>query len=362
MKYYIIAGEASGDLHGANLMKALKIEDLNASFSFWGGDNMLKEGIDLRKHIRETSFMGFLEVLKNLFSIIRLFSFAKKDIAQCQPDCVILIDYPGFNLRLAKWLYNKNIRTIYYISPQVWAWKKKRIFQLDKYCDKVITVLPFEKEFFKAYGIDVDYVGHPLLDEIKIDKTHQTPLNNHIAILPGSRLQEIKKMLPTMLEGALLIEGSKLLLGLAPSIDEKVYYDITNKYPEHSKRISHLKKDTYGLLRKSEMAIVASGTATLEAAIIGTPQVVCYKGNLVSYYIAKKLVKLKYISLVNLIMDKPVVPELIQDQFTVNNISQELLKVRTGATKIKGDYLAMRKKLGDAGASQKAAQLIVNSF
>lgn len=362
MKYYIIAGEASGDLHGANLIKALKGEDSNASFSFWGGDKMIKEGNDIRKHIRDTSFMGFVEVIKNIFSIIKLFSFAKKDIIECNPDCVILIDYPGFNLKLAKWLYKQKIKTIYYISPQVWAWKKKRVFLLDKFCDKIITILPFEQDFYKAFGIDVDYVGHPLLDESQIDKTDPTPNENNIAILPGSRLQEIQKMLPTMIEGALLIEDSKVLIGHAPSVDEKVYFAITKSFAPYSKRIAHVKKDTYGLLRKSELAIVASGTATLETAIIGTPQVVCYKGNLISYHIAKKLVKLKYISLVNLIMNKSVVPELIQDQFTTKNIYHELTTIKANSEDIKNAYLELKNKLGGSGASQRAAHLIFNSF
>ena len=358
MKYYIIAGEASGDVHGANLIQAIKTLDLTSHFRCWGGEKMQLASGDLVVHYKETSFMGFVEVVKHLPSIFRLFKKAKKDIEQYAPDVVILIDYPGFNLRLAQWLKRKGIKTIYYISPQVWAWKKNRVFKMDKLCDEIIVILPFEQKFFNNFGIQVHYVGHPLLDEIKTINTPDTQ-DPYIAILPGSREQEVINHLKIMVEGASTLKGFKIVISKMKSLDQSVYKNILSEITGSTDVILS-ESDPYHILKGASAAIVTSGTATLETAIIRVPQVVCYKGNRLSYWLARKLVKVPFISLVNLIVEKEIIPELIQEEFTPINVSRELNSILSRVASIKEEYNKLTAMLGQKGASQRAAAIIVN--
>lgn len=362
MKYYLIAGEASGDLHGSNLMKQLKASDPHAEFRFWGGDKMKAVGGEMAEHYRNTAFMGFLEVIKNLRAIFNFISTCKKDIAQFQPDVIILIDYPGFNLRIAKWAKQKNYKIVYYITPQVWAWHKSRVHDLGKYTDKLLVILPFEAAFFDKYGYTSTFVGHPLLDAIhqfKPDPTFKSRYNINndvIALLPGSRKQEIKLILPVMLRAIHHLKTSILLAG-APSISDELYMDILRQEKMESK-VTLVRNETYDLLSIATMALVGSGTATLETALFKVPQIVCYKGSAFSYAIAKRLVNIKYISLVNLIAVKEVVKELIQDALTPENINEALEIIVKNRPKIIADYDDLVKKLGSIGASERAANEI----
>ena len=312
MKYYIIAGEASGDLHGSNLITELKKLDTDADFQGWGGDKMQSAGVNLGKHYRDLAFMGFTEVVKNLPTIFKNLQFCKQDILNYQPDVLILIDYPGFNLRIAKWAKQNNFFVIYYISPQVWAWKESRVKDIKKYIDKMLVILPFEKEFYKKWDYDVVYVGHPLVEvvesfKLKNESESESQSSNIIALLPGSRKQEIQRKLPVMLQTAAHFPEYNFVVAKAPGIEENFY----NTFLSSHKNVTTVVNQTYSLLSKAKAALVTSGTATLETALFGVPEIVCYKGSSISYYIAKKLIKLKYISLVNLIMNKEVVKELI---------------------------------------------------
>jgi lipid-A-disaccharide synthase len=370
-KIYIIAGEASGDLHGSNLVKALKTENQNLSLRFWGGDLMEKEIGKPVKHIKELAFMGFVEVLLNLKTILRNIKFCKEDIATFKPDALILIDYPGFNLRIAEWAKGQNIPVHYYISPQVWAWKQSRVHKIKRFVDKMYTILPFEKEFYQKFDYEVEYVGHPLLDAIENFK--QTPLSlenfriKHqlsskpiIAILPGSRKQEIKAKLPIMLEALKDYQQYEILIAGAPSLEEEFYKPFLTQ--AHIKIIHGA---TYNILNFAEAAIVTSGTATLETALFNVPEVVCYKASNISYQIAKRLIKIKYISLVNLIMDQEVVKELIQNECNPTQIRQEFDLIREGGAKrqqMLQQYELLRKKLGEGGASKKIAQSLLKTI
>lgn len=366
MKYYIIAGEASGDLHGSNLMKALYEEDPQAEIRFWGGDLMQKQGGTLVKHYRELAFMGFIEVVFNLKTILSNITFCKKDITAFQPDVLIFIDYPGFNMRIAKWAKALNYKTHYYISPQIWAWKENRIKAIKQDVDKMFVILPFEKSFYEdKHHFPVDFVGHPLIDAIQ----NQPPFDeavfrkeNHlsekpiIAVLPGSRQQEITKMLSVMLSVVDDFQEYEFVIAGAPSQDFEFYQQfITNK------NIKFISNKTYDLLRSSAAALVTSGTATLETALFKVPEVVCYKGSTISYQIAKRIITLKYISLVNLIMDQEVVTELIQSDCTTKRIKEELHKLLEPAyrEKLLKNYDILEQKLGGVGASKKTAKLIV---
>src|SRR5687767_4055579 len=353
MKYYIIAGEASGDLHGSNLIKELKKLDTSATIRCWGGDKMQEAGGELVKHYRDLAFMGFWEVLKNIFTILRNLEFCKKDIEQFQPDTLILIDYPGFNLRIAKWAKKKGFHIIYYISPQVWAWKENRVKMMKQTIDKMIVILPFEKNYFKnKWNWEVEYVGHPLVEVVN---SQQSIVNNHkisdrpiIALLPGSRKQEILKKLPVMLEVSKSFPGYQFVVAKAPGLDGSFYDDLLKEYSN----VSYVADQTYNLLSQSKAALVTSGTATLETALFGVPEVVCYKGSYISYQIGKRLVKVKYISLVNLIMDKPVVKELIQNDMTAENLKKELQQLLTDENRIaaiKKDYTALKELLSQGG-------------
>lgn len=361
MKYYIIAGEASGDLHGSNLIKQIKAIDKQPHVRCWGGDLMQQAGAELVKHYRNLAFMGFLEVIKNLRTILENIAFCKKDIATFQPDILVLIDYPGFNMRIAKWAKKNGIKVVYYISPQVWAWKQNRAHALKRDVNRMLCILPFETDFYKKFNWQVDFVGHPLIDAIAMfDHGDELPLTFEkpvIALLPGSRTQEIEMKLPVMLEATKLFEDYQVVVAGAPSREITFYEKFTRNYPN----ALVVTGQTYNLLKVAQLACVTSGTATLETALFGVPQVVCYKGGNISYQIAKKLIKVKYISLVNLVMDKPVVKELIQHDMNAEKLNKELqLLIQEERRKaVLSDYSALREKLGGAGASQRAAQIVV---
>lgn len=362
MKYYLIAGEASGDLHGSNLLKEIKLLDKHAEFRAWGGDLMAEQGADIQKHYRELAFMGFTEVILNLRTILGNLKKCEDDVVEWNPDVVILIDYPGFNLRLAKALKENGLKIFYYISPQVWAWKESRVKKIKEYVDKMYVILPFEKEFYQKHQYEVEFVGHPLLDAIndlpELDESgfKQNHSLSHlpiIVLLPGSRKQEIKKMLPLMIAAGKKFENYQLVIAGAPS-QNKAFYDEVMK----ADKVPVLFNETYNLMRLASVGLVTSGTATLEAALLDLPQVVCYKGGTISYLIARSLVNIKYISLVNLIMNREVVKELIQDDMTINKMEFELNKIlpgELGNKQLKTNYSLLREKLGGSGASEHTA-------
>jgi lipid-A-disaccharide synthase len=369
LKMYVIAGEASGDLHGSNLIKALKQEESSIEFRCWGGDKMKEEGATVVKHIRDLAFMGFIEVVSNLRTIMKNIRFCKEDILSFKPDVLVLIDYPGFNLRIAEWAKENGIKVVYYISPQVWAWKQSRVHKIKKCVDKMFVILPFEKEFYARFDYPVEYVGHPLLDaietyketardpeEFKGDIGSEKPI---IAVLPGSRKQEVSVKLPIMLDALQSFKGYEVVVAGAPSLDPSFYSAITPK----GVRIIYGR--TYDLLAAAEAAVVTSGTATLETALIGVPEVVCYKGSRVSYHIAKRLIKIRFISLVNLIMDREVVKELIQHDCNPTAIKTELEKILVGGQnrdRMLSDYEELKAKLGSGGASRKVAQSLLKTI
>ncbi len=367
MKYYIISGEASGDLHGSNLMKAIIEKDEKAEIRFWGGDLMQEVGGVMVKHYKELAFMGFAEVVMNLRTIYKNINLCKKDILNFKPDVLVLIDYPGFNMRIAKFAKKEKIKVHYYISPQIWAWKENRIKQIKRDVDEMSVILPFEKDFYEQkHHFPVHFVGHPLIDAIsnrkQVDeetfkKEHDLSNKPIIALLPGSRKQEIKKMLSIMLKMPDKFKDYQFVIAGAPSQDFKFYKQFIDK--ENVKFISN---KTYDLLSISYAAIVTSGTATLETALFKVPEIVCYKTSWISYQIGKRLVNLKFISLVNLIMGKEVVKELIQNEFNEKNLEKELHKILDGYQRalIFLNYFDLEKKLGGKGASKNVAELIVN--
>lgn len=381
MKYYIIAGEASGDLHGSNLITELRKQDPQADIRCWGGDLMAAAGATVVKHYKDLAIMGFAEVLMNLRTIFRNLDFAKKDILAFNPDALIFIDYPGMNMRIAKWarsLPSPTFKLIYYISPQVWAWKEGRVKQIRTNIDKMLVILPFEKAFYKKWDYEVEYVGHPLVEVIdKVRASAATsphtqtqaghPPQAHpaqfskpvIALLPGSRKQEILKKLPIMLQVSAAFPDYQFVVAQAPGLDEAFYQDILSPYPH----VAAVRNQTYSLLLTARAACVTSGTATLETALFGIPEVVCYKGSPISYQIARRLIKVKYISLVNLIMDKPVVHELIQDELTPENLRRELddlLHNPQRQKQLSADYRQLHEILSQGGhASANAAHSIL---
>ena len=369
MKYYIIAGEASGDLHGSNLIKALKKTDANAEFRAWGGDMMQRAGADIVKHYRNLAFMGFVEVVMNLRTILNNLSFCKKDILNYKPDALILIDYPGFNLRIAKWAKKQGIKIIYYISPQVWAWKENRVKTIKQCVDKMLVILPFEKDFYKKWNYEVTYVGHPLV-EVVDNYSKTTGQQNNVlpsiqkpivALLPGSRKQEILKKLPIMLDVSKEFPAYQFVVAKAPGQEDSFYNKILSQYPD----VKAVGGKTYDLLLHAKAALVTSGTATLETALFGLPEVVCYKGSPISYEIAKRVIKIKYISLVNLIMDKPVVKELIQHELTVKNATKELNDILNSPERIQQlntDYRQLHEILSAGGHASDNAAKAINSF
>ncbi len=368
MKYYVIAGEASGDLHAGNLIEGLSALDKQADFRAWGGDLMAAAGATLVKHYRDLAFMGFIEVVANLRTILNNISFCKQDIALYQPDVLVLVDYPGFNMRIAEWARRQNMKVVYYISPQIWAWKQKRGFKLKRDVDLMLCILPFEQAFYKKFDMEVSYVGHPLLDAIEnrpdFDPSERKqnlgldadkPL---LLLLPGSRKQEIKSMLPVMLKASGEIHTHQLAIAGAPSQTTAFYQELVG-----GRGVPVLFGETYNLLEVADVAMVTSGTATLETALFKVPEVVCYKGNWISYSIARQLVKVPYISLVNLIADKEVVKELIQGEMNAPQLAGEVKKLigKESAARrhLLEDYEALARKLGGGGASMRAAKEIM---
>jgi lipid-A-disaccharide synthase len=397
MKYYIIAGEASGDLHGSNLIRELKKLDAGADFRCWGGDLMQAAGATVVKHYKDLAFMGFVEVVSNLHTIFRNLRFCKEDILGYQPDALILVDYPGFNLRIAKWAHEvrggdaavgrgkhalRGMRIIYYISPQIWAWKESRVKQIKKNVDKMLVILPFEKDFYKKWGYAVEYVGHPLVEVVESYKLQAASYKlgldvgeelasggesaalvksgSIVALLPGSRKQEILKKLPIMLAVTNYFPDCHFVVAKAPGLEDDFYNALLAGYPN----VSSVVNQTYSLLARACAACVTSGTATLETALFGVPEVVCYKGSAVSYQIARRLIKVKYISLVNLIMDKEVVKELIQDELGPENLRKELERLLHDPGRqrqIREDYTRLKELLSLGGhASANAAHVIVD--
>lgn len=362
MKYYLIAGEASGDLHASNLMKAIKKNDANAEFRGFGGERMQGQGLELIKHYKELAFIGFWEVLKHLRTILKNIKLCKQDILDFQPEAVILVDYPGFNLRIASFLKEKGIKVIYYISPQVWAWHASRVKKIQKVVDKMLVILPFEKEFYAEWGMEVDFVGHPLLDALE-----QFPFNENIrqendldekpviALLPGSRTGEIQSMLPVFISIAQKYTQYQFVIAGLSQHGESFYRNIIGSVP-----LKIVIDETYSLLNIADAAIVTSGTATLETALLGVPQVVAYKGGWINYLIGRYVVNVDYISLVNIVMNEPVLKELIQQELNEENLSKafEELMFDTSGTRFAEKYEILREKLGGKGASERAAEII----
>ena len=366
-RYYVIAGESSGDLHGANLMKSLRQQDPDAVFRFWGGDRMSALAGQPVKHIRELAFMGFLEVLLNLRTIMHNIRLCKDDLVKFNPDVLILIDYPGFNLRIAEFARRQRIKVVYYISPQIWAWKQNRIKKIKKTVDKMLVILPFEKDFYASLGMEVEFVGHPLLDEVlpiresadysTFVRKNQLPEKPVVALLPGSRKQEVSRMLKDMMAVAAHFPRHQFVVAGVSGLGKDFYQQLT-----HSANTAVVFDQTYSLLANSNAALVASGTATLETALFDVPQVVCYTANPISYAIARRLVKIKYISLVNLIMDRPVLKELIQKDFNGQSLKDELTRLlddQAYRNAMHGAYRELENVLGGQGASDKAAALAV---
>jgi len=371
MKYYIISGEASGDLHGSNLIKELVKRDAEAKIRAWGGDLMEAAGAEVVKHYRDLAFMGFAEVIANLRTILKNFKTCKDDILSFKPDVVILIDYPGFNLRMAEFAYKEGIKVFYYISPQIWAWKQNRVKKIQAFVDEMYVILPFEKDFYAKFDVDVHFVGHPLIDAVdqfkeKLPSRKQFNQEQGIidkplvVLMPGSRKQEISKMLPLMLELSKKHHEYQFVVAGAPGQDPAFYRQFLK-----GSEVKILFGKTYELLSYAHSAIVTSGTATLETAIFQVPQVVCYRGGYLSYIIAKNLVKIDYISLVNLVMDREVVKELIQNDLNEKNLELEFSKIAKEGeerSKLLSDYGALLKKLGGSGASALTAELMLKSL
>jgi len=366
MKYFIIAGEASGDLHASNLIKALRMEDSEADFRFWGGDKMQEAAQQTPlKHMRELAFMGFVEVVQNLNSILKNIKLCKQQILEFKPDVLILVDYPGFNLKIAKFAHSEGFKVFYYISPKVWAWKKKRVYIIKENVDQMFCILPFELDFYQSYDVAVNYIGNPLMDAIakfQKDKNLQTTDNKDtqpiIALLPGSREQELRRILPDMLQMVAEFPNYQFVLAATHSLPESIYKELIGEMP-----VRLVFDKTYEVLSQSEVALVTSGTATLETALLNIPQVVCYKANAASYTIAKNLVNIKFISLVNLIMDREIVKELIQNDLNKTLLKEELTAIIKGGgkrEKMLSDYAEMKKRVGGAGASGRAAKLMVD--
>lgn len=366
MKYYLVAGEASGDLHGANLMKAILEEDSQAEFRYFGGDKMEAVGGALVKHYADMAFMGFTEVLLNLRTILKNMKACKADILAYQPDVLVLIDFPGFNLKIAAFAKQHGIKVCYYISPKVWAWNQKRVLKIKKVVDKMFCILPFEVDFYKKWGMEVDYVGNPLLDELAAFVPDPSFRNRHalenkmvVALLPGSRKQEIERLLPAMMGIVERFPEAHFVVAGAPGFDPEYYAPFITR-----DNVALVFGDTYNLLHIARAAVVASGTATLETALFNVPQVVVYKGGAISVGIARMLVNIKFISLVNLIMDKAVVKELIQEECTAEHLFsylEPLLQENSPArSAMLADYEILSEKMGTAGASKRTAKIITS--
>lgn len=360
MKLFFVAGEKSGDLHGGNLIKALKAKNNPLEIEAWGGDNMQNEGAVLKNHYRNMAFMGIWEVIKNLPTIFQNLKKCKEDILKFAPDAVVLIDYAGFNLKIAEYCKQKGIKVIYYISPKVWAWNTKRALKIKRLVDHMLVIFPFEVDFYKKFGYHVDYVGNPIMDEIDRFEPNPEFLTHYqlsqkpiIALLAGSRLQEVKKSLPVMASLSSYFPEYQFVISGVDNL-EKSIYDNYN--------LPIIFNDTYNLLKYSEAALVTSGTATLETALLQTPQIVCYKTSYLTYKIGMMLIKVKFASLVNLIMGREIVKELIQQNFSLKYIKLELENILKGGAKREYqliDYKELKHKVGGRGASERAADLII---
>jgi lipid-A-disaccharide synthase len=368
-RLYIIAGEASGDLHGGNLVRELfrcaKGDGTELEVRAWGGDRMAAAGAEVVKHYRDLAFMGFTQVIFNLRTILRNIDTCKQDIAAFEPDALVLIDYPGFNLRIAEWAHERGIPVHYYISPQVWAWKKGRVHTIKKVVDRMYVILPFEKDWYARYGMEVEFVGHPLLDAIEQEgRTPLEPLPGAdarpvVALLPGSRRQEIARMLPLMTAISRRFPHYRFVLAAAPSVPDEVYSDLIGTEP-----ITVVKGRSYDVLRTARAGLVTSGTATLETALFGVPEAVCYSGGALNVWIARRLVDIKFISLVNLIMDREVVRELIQSDLSVARLERELQQLMADGPyrdRMIKDLSELQEKLGGPGASATVATAVWKS-
>lgn len=371
MKYFIIAGEKSGDLHGSNLIRELHRTDPDATIFCRGGDLMQKAGAHLLMHFKNISFMGFVSVIRNLPVIARNFAECKKQILDIRPDVIILIDYPGFNLRIAEFAKKAGFRVFYYISPKIWAWREGRVKKIKKYVDRIYIIFPFEAEFYRKHGIEAHYFGNPLVDEIEKQTSRISELKEKesingidnrpvIALLAGSRKHEVKLILPRMLEVVRHFPGYQFVIAGVDTLPETLYSDITGELP-----VRLVVDRTYELLSISTAALVTSGTATLETALMNVPQVVCYKGDFISMLIAWFVIRVDFISLVNLIMGKEVVRELVQYSLNEKNLIKELSSILPGSAgreKMLADYAVLRERLGKPGASSKVAEDIVRSL
>ena len=370
MNYYVIAGEPSGDLHGSNLLKSIKQVDANAHFRCWGGDLMRAQGGEIVKHYKELAFMGFIEVILNLKTILKNIAFCKEDILAHKPDALILIDYPGFNLRIAKWAKQQGIRVFYYISPTIWAWKENRIKTVKDCVERMYVILPFEKKFYADRGVEVDYFGHPLVDVLKLEekkiisredflKKYNLSEKPIIALLPGSRAQEVKHILPVMMQVIKHFPDYQFVVSAIPSLPKSAYEEPTKGFP-----VTIITNDTYSIMHHAYVGLIKSGTSSLEAALFKLPHIVCYLGNGASFYIAKKLVgsRLQYVSLVNIIPNKEVLKELLQQDFTVPKIVEELRMLLTDKKRyeILNDYNLLISMLQDENISLKIANSIYN--
>ena len=367
MKYYIIAGERSGDLHGSNLIKGIRKHDSDAQIRAWGGDMMQNTGAEIVKHYHEMAFMGFFEVIKNLPTILGFLSFCKKDIKNFQPDVVILIDYAGFNMRVAKFAKLNGFKTFYYISPKVWAWNQSRALKIKQFVDKMFVIFPFEKDFFKKYDYEVEYVGNPLFDAIadftpkedfrKSARLGQKPI---IALLPGSRKQEVETMLPLMMSQVYEFPDYQFVIGAVSNLPKELYARWQSIFP-----VKIVMDDAYNLLSVADAALVTSGTATLETALFNIPQVVCYRGGWAAYQVYKRVIRVPFVSLVNLIAGHEAVKELLQYDLTKENLTEELTKITTNQTTRQNQleaYSEIRKILGEKGASERAGKLMVKEL
>lgn len=359
MKLYIVTGESSGDIHAANLVRELKSYDSNIRIRAWGGERLLAEGVDLASNITATAIMGIWDVVKNLNTIRKNLMYCKRDILEYKPDAIILVDYPGFNLKIAKFAKVHNIKVFYYISPKVWAWNKARAYKIKRYVNELLVIFPFEVDFYEKIGVKVTYVGNPLLDEISradinLEYKNEKPI---IALLPGSRRQEINSILPEMLKVVEYFPDYQFIIAGVYLFSEKYYQSFIKE-----KNVAVVFNQTYGLIKNSQAAVVTSGTASLEAALFRLPQVVCYKTNWVTYIFAKILVRTRFISLVNILVDRLVVTELIQGDCNKENIKNELQAILNQANNMLTDYDKVIKLLNKEGASKNAAKFIVQSI
>jgi len=360
LKLYLITGEPSGDIHASNLVSELKKIDNTINIRAWGGENLIAQGVDIAQNINKTSYMGLWSVIKNLLSILKLISFCKKDILTFAPDALILVDYPGFNLRIAKFAKQHGIKVFYYIPPKLWAWNKKRLIKIKKYVDEVIVVFPFEKSFYKKNGIDVLYMGNPILDQIEKSNFsfNYNSSKQIIALLPGSRKQEIKAILPIMISLVDSFKNYQFVIAATNTFSKNFYNSIIG-----NKNIDIVFNQTYSLLKQSHAALVTSGTASLEAALLNVPQVVCYKTNILTYIVASKLINIKFLSLVNILMNRLIVKELIQYDLNVKNLTLSLFEILDvdNRKNIHINYDLLRQKIGEEGSSKKLAEYIAKN-